>query len=1293
MRRVEDPPTHTKLRHRARIGSSHAALAPRSPLPPHGGMQRLRHVIVLVAVVAFHTVAAQAPLQAAQAARFSESDESVLALARAERRAALLVVDDRIPEALESLVAAIRAAAAELAGRDAAGRDGAELADEIEYAIVRLEQFAFATFDRRLVGRLLEGLAIDPRHGSAFARLEQHRDAKALGTLSEFEIIGPFDNERGAAFERALPVATDPAGASFRGKVRDVAWRTLPDGRAPRGVLELGQLVTPSAQVAVLARTWVSSPSAGSYLLHLGAEEEVRVWHDGALVFEALGEHEFAVDAFAIPLELASGWNELCVLVGSRDRAPRFVARLALVDGDTPVDLVHTDRAPDGTPPRELAQDDETLRASAPLGARARWADDATAEGALRRSVLALYHRSVARHEHPGRADGERAVELAPDDPVALVQKAWTQLERGSSNEKDVNPWLHTVDALLAVAPNSAYAWRQRAQHAGSNQSAPRTAFEHLERALVGNPNSVPALSTKLEYLSEHGTDVEYDALCRTLLALPDTQLFPTVLRQARSVLEPSDPRRLAIARAVFEATEGRYDAGMLEWEERSGGARVDEEAVLAVFERERAFEPWNTNLHLVAARDLFGIGAHAASARLIDEALVIAPENAALHSWRARLALARDDAEAAVAALERAVEFDFAAEDERRLLEHLRTSGAEPFHVRYQEPLADVLARHPVAVEGADGELTTSREVVLHRVAIDVEPDGTAKTYRRLVQRVLSESGVRELDRLPFRAGPDQEVRVLVANVVRADGTVVPARTGRSSWGMVVDLPPLAIGDVVDVEWRVDDTQPTFFGNYFGANESLVPEFGVPTHESDVVLRIPPELPLVTHVRGSDVVAESVALDDGVTELRWRSGGFAPVAPEPLMPPAQEFAPLVQASSYASWEAFGAWWWKLIENEITTSPPMSAKVAELVAGKESKLEQLRAIYEFVVTDIRYNAWEFGVRGYQPYSAPVIFSRGFGDCKDKAILMRAMLSQVGIECWPVLVYADERRFEEDHSLALVEHFNHCIAFVPAQHDIPEMFLDGTARHHPFGSLPTMDDGAKVLVVKKDGVVEMVVPRSTADENRTHSEYTVVFTSPTEATATATRRAFGRFDPADRGTYTGSAQERDEAVARLLASVLGPLADGARAEFSDLEDLGEPVVITAVCRPTQLARVTDTGFELPVTLARMSLLQSLAAQPERRTDLLLDVPMSATARVVYTLPPGAVPGEPPPPIELSCEDARYSWSAELTADGYVIEESFALLAARIPAERYTAFRDFARAVDAAQAREFEVEVKP
>src|SRR5262249_44846875 len=104
--------------------------------------------------------------------------------------------------------------------------------------------------------------------------------------------------------------------------------------------------------------------------------------------------------------------------------------------------------------------------------------------------------------------------------------------------------------------------------------------------------------------------------------------------------------------------------------------------------------------------------------------------------------------------------------------------------------------------------------------------------------------------------------------------------------------------------------------------------------------------------------------------------------------------------------------------------------------------------------------------GFKPYNAAAIFSRRFGDCKDKATLICTMLGEAGIQAWPVLIHADERRGDEDLTIPVVEHFNHCIAWVPAAGGRPEMYLDGTAEHNAVDELPGMDRGAKVLIVKE-----------------------------------------------------------------------------------------------------------------------------------------------------------------------------------------------------------------------------------
>ena len=52
--------------------------------------------------------------------------------------------------------------------------------------------------------------------------------------------------------------------------------------------------------------------------------------------------------------------------------------------------------------------------------------------------------------------------------------------------------------------------------------------------------------------------------------------------------------------------------------------------------------------------------------------------------------------------------------------------------------------------------------------------------------------------------------------------------------------------------------------------------------------------------------------------------------------------------------------------------------------------QRIAAIYRFVTTDVRYEAWEFGVHGYKPYSTSVIYERRHGDCKDKATLLASL---------------------------------------------------------------------------------------------------------------------------------------------------------------------------------------------------------------------------------------------------------------------------------------------------------------
>ena len=85
-----------------------------------------------------------------------------------------------------------------------------------------------------------------------------------------------------------------------------------------------------------------------------------------------------------------------------------------------------------------------------------------------------------------------------------------------------------------------------------------------------------------------------------------------------------------------------------------------------------------------------------------------------------------------------------------------------------------------------------------------------------------------------------------------------------------------------------------------------------------------------------------------------------------------------------------------LERSPYVATPEIAAKASELIAGKTDFYDKTEAIAEFVQKHIRYFVIEMGIGGYQPHFAGDIFRNRYGDCKDKATLLSAMLSTVGI---------------------------------------------------------------------------------------------------------------------------------------------------------------------------------------------------------------------------------------------------------------------------------------------------------
>jgi len=103
----------------------------------------------------------------------------------------------------------------------------------------------------------------------------------------------------------------------------------------------------------------------------------------------------------------------------------------------------------------------------------------------------------------------------------------------------------------------------------------------------------------------------------------------------------------------------------------------------------------------------------------------------------------------------------------------------------------------------------------------------------------------------------------------------------------------------------------------------------------------------------------------------------------------------------------------------------IEAKVQELTSGIDNVRNRLERLAEFVQKEIRYVSIQIGLGGYQPHPAPGILANRYGDCKDKATLLAAMLKSAGFDSFYIIINIDPYSVSPAAPVSLFL-FNHAI---------------------------------------------------------------------------------------------------------------------------------------------------------------------------------------------------------------------------------------------------------------------------
>jgi hypothetical protein len=381
-----------------------------------------------------------------------------------------------------------------------------------------------------------------------------------------------------------------------------------------------------------------------------------------------------------------------------------------------------------------------------------------------------------------------------------------------------------------------------------------------------------------------------------------------------------------------------------------------------------------------------------------------------------------------------------------------------------------------------------------------------------------------------------------------------------------------------------------------------------------------------------------------------------------------------VHVSTYKSWEEMGRWYWGLIRDQLVPDDEVRRRAEALTKGMKDDASKARAIYDYVVQKTRYVALEFGIHGYKPYRCAQIFSRGFGDCKDKATLLATMLGALGVKATPVVVRTANKGAIESSPASLAP-FDHMIAYVPAL----DLYLDGTAEYAGSRELPAMDRGAISLQVNEGKAKLVTLPDPPASSSL--SVHKLDATLGADGSALLEWRAdVSGVDAAEWRIRFHADATRKQRVQQLLGALL-PGADVSSVDGSDLENIEEPVMMRVRGKAPQFARLA--GDVLDVPLGRHEhMVRDYAPLASRQLDVRLSSQWTQDDDWTVRLPTGSHTQSVSSSRQGSSVFGSYRVEVESTAAAVRARTRVTLSKTRITPTEYVAFRAWCEEIDRA-----------
>jgi Domain of Unknown Function with PDB structure (DUF3857)/Transglutaminase-like superfamily len=489
----------------------------------------------------------------------------------------------------------------------------------------------------------------------------------------------------------------------------------------------------------------------------------------------------------------------------------------------------------------------------------------------------------------------------------------------------------------------------------------------------------------------------------------------------------------------------------------------------------------------------------------------------------------------------------------------------------------------------------TASMEIAFD-IAINVRADRSAEEIMTRRLKVLGEAAVQTAGQFSetYIEGMDafevadaytlkadgQKIPVDPANIITRDGASGTLFHLRDLKVRTVIFSDISVGDqVVSVTRRIR-TDGIFHGHYF--NQYLLPR-SIPYGPSTFRIAAPTSLGLKVAAIG-DGLEDKIVVDGGITRHEIRYQPPPRRHGEPGATSSWDHDPRVLISTFASYEEQAESYWSQTRERTQVTPEIQALADTITSGIADKRAQAAAIDHWVKRNIRYVAIYLGSGRVIPYPAATVLKHKFGDCKDHATLMTALLAAKGIASEHVLISSGNAyTLPEPATMAYI---NHVILYLPEF----GLYDDPTASYAAFGVLGAGTYDKPVLRVSDSGAHRARTPAMKALDHTAINRTRIKIAADGTVTGETEQVATGAFATSARQVAAAIQNIGRQSAAEKKLGALGTPGTG-RFEIAPLSQLDDPYIVKSeftynsrmTIRPRAQVRIP---FGLPI-LARPS----------------------------------------------------------------------------------------------------------